>query len=387
MRVLHVLSSVAAVQGGPARSTLAAIRAVHTADPSVTGTLLSTDYRLEPWWEAELRDKLPPAVGLERFPMYGRHTAAFSPGLVGWLRRHVRSYDVVVVRTQLHPLSTAAMWVARAAGVPYVLTPHGTLSTYTFEHRNAAPKRLYFRALDGPLARGAALVQCTTENEAAELVARDPRLTVRVVPHAFEPGPEPRPEPVPGRVVFLSRLDPMKGFNVLLPAMAAVRAARPEAHLVVAGTGTPEYEAHLRAEVARLGLDAAVTFAGFVGGEDKRRALAQAAVFALPSYRENFGIAVVEAMAAGVPVVVSPGVDIGGELARAGAGTVAERTPEAVAQAILALLADPAAARATGQRGRAFVEAAFTPAVVGRKLLDLYHQAASGAVAPAASPS
>ena len=381
MRLLHVLSSVAAVQGGPARSTLAAIRAVHAADPSVTGTLLSTDYRLEDWWGAELRAKLPDGVGLELARFYGRHTAAFSPGLVGWVRRHARDYDVVVVRTQLHPISTAAAWAARAAGVPYVLTPHGTLSDYTFDHRNALPKRLYYRLLDAPLARDAAAVQCTTEAEARQVRARTPGAEVEVVPHAFEPGAAPSPAPVPGRVGFLSRLDPMKGFDVLLPAMARVRAARPDAHLVVAGTGAPDYERHLRDEVERLGLTEAVEFVGFVDGEAKRSFFAQSAAFALPSFRENFGIAVVEAMSAGVPVVVSEGVDLGHEIEAAGAGTVAARTPGAVADALLAFLERPDHALEVGRRGRAYVEGAFAPAAVGRRLLDLYRRAA-GAPAP-----
>lgn len=376
MRVLHVLPSVAAVQGGPAHSTLAAIRAVAQADPDLHGTLLSTDYRLEPEWEAELRDRLPPTVDLVRFPFYGRHTAGFSPALVRWMHRHVRRFDVAVIRAQMHPLSTAAAWTARRRGVPYVLTPHGTLSHYTFAHRNTRPKRLYYRLAERPLIDAAAAVQCTTSNEARELAERGCRAPIRVVPHPFEPESRPASRAVPGRVLFLSRLDPMKGLDVLLPALAIVSTTVPQAHLLIAGTGAPAYEYHLRAEVQRLGLADRVTFVGFARGDAKRALLAEASVFALPSHRENFGIAVVEALAAGLPAVVSPGVDIGGDLAAAGAGTVAARTPEATAEAIAALLSRPEQARAMGAQGRTFVERAFAPEVVGRQLLHLYREAA-----------
>jgi glycosyltransferase involved in cell wall biosynthesis len=155
--------------------------------------------------------------------------------------------------------------------------------------------------------------------------------------------------------------------------MARVQSRVPDAHLVLAGRGAPEYERHLRAEADRLGVRA--TFAGFVEGPAKEALLAEAAVFALPSHRENFGIAVVEAMAAAVPVVVSPGVDLSGDIAAAGGGRVAARTPEAVADALVDLLSDPTAAAEAGRCGRAYVERAFAPAVVGRQLLHLYREA------------
>lgn len=379
MRVLHVITFLAAVRGGPSHSTLAAIGAHLGADDDARATLLATDYRMTASERERVRAALPAAVDLSLHPVFGRHTAAVSPALVRWMAQHVRGYDLVVVRTFMHPLMALAAHMARRARVPYVVTPHGTLSDYTFRHRLSGAKRLYYRAVGGPLVRGAAAVQCTSDTEARELTARDPAAPVRVVPHPFDVGPVPARTPVPGRVLFLSRLDPMKGLDVLLPAFARLRAARPDAHLVLAGSGVADYERGLRREAARLRIADAVSFAGFVQGAAKQALFAEASAFVLPSYRENFGIAVVEAMAAGVPVVVSPGVDIAARIAAAGAGLVAERTPEATADALARLLADADAAEAMGARGRRFVDDAFAPAAVGRQLTALYRDAAGTA--------
>lgn len=382
MRVLHILPSVASVQGGPARSTCATIRAVHLADPGVGGTLLSTDHKLTADWRRWLEGQFPDNVDLRTFHFYGWHTLSFAPGLLGWLRHHVRTYDLVVVRTLLHPISTASAAIARRAGVPYVLTPHGTLSNYTFAHRNTRLKEIYYKHIETRTLAGSAGVQCTTQHEADELLERGCPARVVVIPHPFEG--EQAAEDFgasssdrdPNLVLFLSRLDPMKGFDVLLPAFAQVRMQVPDARLVIAGSGNPGYERSLRQEVERLELTNAVTFVGFVDGEAKATLLRQAAVFVLPSLRENFGIAVVEAMAAGVPVVICREVDISKEVEAFSAGRVVQRTPGAFAEALVALLGDQSTARAMGARGHSLVQDAFAPEVVGPRLLAFYREAA-----------
>ena len=102
-------------------------------------------------------------------------------------------------------------------------------------------------------------------------------------------------------MLFLSRLDTKKGLDLLLQAFARVRGAGQNPALVVAGTGDAAFEAGLRREAARLGIDGDLHWAGFLSGADKLAALADADLFVLPSYSENFGISVVEAMAAGLP--------------------------------------------------------------------------------------
>src|SRR5262249_32721704 len=143
---------------------------------------------------------------------------------------------------------------------------------------------------------------------------------------------------------------------------------RPEVSLVVAGSGEPSYEARVRREVSRLGLESVVRFAGFVDAAEKMSVLAESEILVQPSYQESFGLAVVEAMAAGLPVVVTTGVDLWPLIEARGAGLVAASSPAALADAILRLGGDPVLRAEMGSRGVSLVREEFAPQVIGAQL-------------------
>jgi glycosyltransferase involved in cell wall biosynthesis len=116
----------------------------------------------------------------------------------------------------------------------------------------------------------------------------------------------------------------------------------------------------------------AIEWAGFVSGTAKSGLLARASVFVLPSYSENFGVAVVEAMAAGLPVVISDQIGIHPLVAEGRAGMVTSCSVAALSEALIKLLSDPATARAMGERGRSIALNEFSVPVVSAKLVSLY---------------
>jgi glycosyltransferase involved in cell wall biosynthesis len=142
-------------------------------------------------------------------------------------------------------------------------------------------------------------------------------------------------------------------------------------------------EARARGWVAAEGIGARVTFTGLLSGEAKLAAFRDAACFALPSYSENFGIAVVEAMACGLPVLVSDKVNIWREIAAAEAGRVVPTSVEAVADGLEAILRDPPAAAAMGARARTFVAAHYDWAEIAVRLEAVYRALAEGREPPA----
>lgn len=379
MRVLQVLPSIASESGGPVRSTLANCRALHTVDPVIRLTLATTGKRLEAGWREVFEARMPAGMELEVFPGVGRHAFMVSPRLAVWLWRHVTEFDLVVVRALLHPVSSTAAWIARRRGVPYLVVPHGTLSRYTFEHRRTLIKRAYVRLVERRTLAGAAAIRFTSEAERGEAPSWCATTPSRVITHPYEPrfDQDERRDGKPRQILFLSRLHPKKGIDVLLEALRLVLVEIPAARLILAGSGTASFERHIRSAVRRLGLEEAVKLPGFVEGEEKTRLLAESAVFALPSRQENFGIAVVEAMDAGLPVVISRGVDIWPRVEETQAGIVVEeRTPEAVANALHRLLDDEALRHGMGQNGKQLVRTAFDPKTVGRELTELYRMAA-----------
>jgi glycosyltransferase involved in cell wall biosynthesis len=175
-------------------------------------------------------------------------------------------------------------------------------------------------------------------------------------------------------VLFLSRLDPKKGLELLLEAFAQVVDRRPQTRLLIAGDGRAEYVAQLRRLAHGLGIGSQVVWAGHVEGGRKRAALAAASLFVLPSHSENFGIAAVEAMASGVPVVLTEGVAIAAEVAAAKAGRVTAREPAAIAEAIDAILGDARLRQTLAENARQLASTAFSLEQMGKRLADLYRE-------------
>lgn len=175
-------------------------------------------------------------------------------------------------------------------------------------------------------------------------------------------------------ILFLSRLDPIKGLNLLLPTFAQVREQNPGVTLVLAGDGDPAFVACLQQEAVRLGIASDILWTGFLAGEEKWAALADADVFVLPSYSENFGVAVVEAMALGLPVVVSDQVGIHREIAEAQAGLVVPCDIEELARALIQLIRDDRLRSWMGERGRQLAQTHFSLEAVTGKLINVYKE-------------
>ncbi len=377
LRVVQFLPSVESASGGPVRSTLANCRAAHRADPDMETVWISTRHGLDPAWERELRSSLPTRMSLELFPQFGTHTANLSPALLRWMWHNLAGHHLLVLRALMHPLTSAAGWVARRKGVPYLVVPHGTLSEWTFRHRRRLLKRLYFRLVERGTLEGAAAVRYTSEAERRE--ARRLNFTAEdtVIPHPFEPNEERGPgNRDTDLVLFLSRLDPKKGVDVLLDALSLARKRRPALRLVLAGAGREAFEREVRSMIRERGLQEVVETPGFVTGEEKEALLRRSGVFVLVSEEENFGIAAVEALDAGLPVVISAEVDVAPLVEEYEAGHVVERSPKAVSEAILTVLDEPVRARSMGERGRRLVREQFAPSVVGPRVAELYRMVA-----------
>lgn len=381
MRILQVLPSIKSISGGPPRSTLANCRALHAVDPDVEAVLLTTDEGLETGWREELLSRCPDRMAVQILPGRGRHTTRFSFTLLRWMWQHIDDFDLVVIRALLHPISSAAARVARTRGVPYLLVPHGTLSRYTFSHRHTLLKRLYYRFVDSGTVGEASAIRFTARSEQNEALRLGFDTPGAVIPHPYEPRFDrwSAEDSIPNQLLFLARFAPKKGTDLLLRAMPIVLREKPETSLVLAGAGSVRHESKLRTQIRRLGLERSVELPGFVGGKEKHRLLLESSIFVLPSEQENFGISVVEAMDAGLSVVITKGVDIWPEISDARAGIVLEeRTPEALATAILELLSDGYDQDGMERRGRELVRTAFNPEKVGREVSRLYWAAARG---------
>ena len=265
--------------------------------------------------------------------------------------------------------------------MPYVVRPLGTLAAYGVRHRHPRLKRASLAWVEGPILRHAAFVHCTSQSELLEARALGIAFRGGVIPLGVEPSLEsvrvadrwPAGPRGTGRIVlYLSRIDPKKNLEGLLRAFAMVAPSRPDVTLRIAGDGPTAYVAGLKALASALSIADRVAWLGHVDGDAKRTALATADVFALPSLSENFGIAVVEAMLAGLPCILGHGVGIAAQAREAGACLVVAPEPDAIAAALAQSLDDDTGRRRMGERGRALAQREYSTATMAARLMDLY---------------
>jgi glycosyltransferase involved in cell wall biosynthesis len=304
----------------------------------------------------------------------GVGTFTASPALWHWLARSHRHYDYVHIHGLLNPISSIAATICACAARPFAIRPFGTLSRYTFQYRRAFLKRAYFAMLDRPNIRRAAALHFTTESERDEARWHGLAFGHRafVIPPPYIGAADDTTRRPPRRAItalFMGRIHPVKNLEALIAAWEHVRKAHPCGRLIIAGDGDDRYACSLRSAVRARSLEGSIEFRGFQTGQAKAALLQLADVFVLPSHHENFGITVLEAIAAGVPVVLSPAVQLAPFVLEHGLGVVA-RTPTEMANAIVHCFGDANVDRA--RAGRNIVLQRFSPRVVGQQLFGMY---------------
>jgi len=263
----------------------------------------------------------------------------YSPRFADWIGSHGSEYDAVVVHGLWRYTSVGAWRALRGRDIPYFVFAHGMLDpyfkqAYPWKH---AQKKLCWMAAESRVVRDArgVLFTCEEERLRARATFRPYRCRERVVGLGIAlPAGDPAVQrktfldAYPGlsgtrMVLFLGRIHPKKGCDLLIEAFARVACRDPLLRLVIAGPDECGWQADLVSLASQLGVSARVMFTGPLYGEVKWGALRSAEVLALPSHTENFGITVVEALACGVPVLISNEVNIWREIDADGAGLVA----------------------------------------------------------------
>jgi glycosyltransferase involved in cell wall biosynthesis len=210
-----------------------------------------------------------------------------------WLRRNGSAFDVVHVHGLLNPISSLSSRECVRNGWPVVVRPFGTLSAYTIAHRRSALKQLYFAMLERRTLRRVSAVHFTTAVERDESLGHGIAWGARafVIPPSVgnRPAVSERSARTSSNVLVIARLNPVKHLELLLDAWPLVLQSISNAQLVIAGDGDSAY---VRALHQKARSCQSVHFAGAVEGARKQQLLEESDLFVLPSFHENFGIAV-----------------------------------------------------------------------------------------------
>lgn len=382
MKILHVIPSVGPSRGGPSF----AIRAIASglAGRGMETHVATTDDNGPERLDVRFGQPVNEAGAVYWY--FPRQTSFYlcSIPFTVWLWRHASDYSLIHIHALFSWCSNVAALIARYKGVPYVIRPYGVLNRWGMENRRPRLKRLSFALIEKRVLQNAAFIQYTTEQERIEAVECGFRDKPVIIPNPVDfpngSGGIPEeylraryPELRARRIVlFLSRIDRKKGLDLLIPAFHGVLKTIPDAALVIAGDGDRALIETMRNQCRELAIEDSVYWPGFLNGEAKQGALREADVFVLPSYSENFGIAVIEAMAAAVPVIITDQVGICREVGEGKAGLVTAAAFEPLRDAIVRLLSDESFRAALGQNGRALARSHFAPAVAIDKLMKAY---------------
>jgi glycosyltransferase involved in cell wall biosynthesis len=355
MRILHVVPTYlpAVRYGGPIHAVHGLCRALARAGHEVSVLTTSVD---GPRDSAVPHDKAVnlDGVSVHYFPSHLMRRLYVSTPLARALPDAVRRADIVHLHSVFLWPTLAAARVAREAKVPYVLSPRGMLVGELIRRRNALIKRAWIALFERKNVEQAAAVHCTSELERSELLALGltPRELI-VVPNGVDlpdtaPAPHRHSREGGNPVLYLGRINWKKGLDRLIEAMRDV----PNARLVIAGNDEENLTPGLQRQAHAAGIADRVQFVGYVEGAAKDKLLTEAGVLVLPSVSENFGNAVLEAMAHGCPVVVTKDVGLAQDIQASGAGVVTDGDPPALGRAIASLLGDSARRAAAGAAAR-----------------------------------
>ena len=345
LKILQIVPSISLVYGGPSQMVRGFSQALSAAGAEVT--ILTTDSNGDVD-EAPLDVPLGVPVKEENYTVYYFRCSPFrrykfSLDLLSWLWEHAQDYDLAHVHALFSPVSSFSATVLRQRGLPYLMRPLGTLDPADLSKKKQF-KQLYAAVLERPNLAGAAAIHFTSEQEARVSERFGTDTPGMVLPLGVNPLPPvaheidvyeeleiPRDRPL---LLFMSRLDPKKGIDLLIPALETLQQEGLNFHLVMCGANPQDraYEQSVYQQVQESELRSHVTLTGYVAGDRKAALLQAADLFVLPSYYENFGISVAEAMLAGSPVVISDQVHIWDTIQQTESGWICECTVDSLTQ-------------------------------------------------------
>ncbi|MBF2066448.1 MAG: glycosyltransferase [Calothrix sp. C42_A2020_038] len=381
MKILLVIPGISPVYGGTSKIAIELAQAlgrrricIDIVTTNANG-LNDLDVPLETWLAHDY-------YRIQYFPRWHIGDYKLSASLTKWLFHNVVNYNLVhTIAVFSYPVSITHL-ACKIHRIPYINNPQGMLEPWALTYK-AWKKKLYFNLIEKAALNNASAIQMLNLAEAQNVKPLQLKAPFVTVPngincHEFEKqhGPEAFYEKFPhtrGKtlILFLARIDPKKGLDLLAPAFAQALAKFDNAHLIVAGPDNTGFLPTAQDFFAQAGCLNAVTFTGMLTGAIKHAALAAASIYVAPSYSEGFSMSVLEGMASGLPCIITKGCNFP-EAANTKTAIVVDIESDAIANGLIACLSNPEQAKAMGERARKFVFEKYTWDKVASQMQQVY---------------
>lgn len=386
MRILQIIPSISLVYGGPSQMVLglSAALAFRGIDVTIITTDSNGDIGQHPL-DVPLNQPLQQnGYQIIYFRCYPWRRYKFSFSLLQWLNENARQFDLAHIHALFSPVTTFAATIARYHHLPYIIRPCGMLDPADLQKKKRL-KQIYATLLERPNLAGAAAIHFTSKEEAKiserfglGSTGKMPVPQDLVIPLGVRADfySDILPDSEIPIILFMSRIEPKKGLELLISALESILAEGINFHFILAGSNPQDagYETKIKEKIQNSSLGKSTTITGFVSGDSKIALLRKADLFVLPSYYENFGIAVAEAMAAGVPVAISDRIHIAEDIQQAEAGWVGPLEVGAIANSIKSALLNPQERQRRGLNGQEYARKHYNWEDIAQQTIDAYQE-------------
>ena len=324
---------------------------------------------------------------LRPFEFVGRTGWQISLTMTKALKENLKKFDVTHIHAVWNYSTGVTAHYCRKVGKPYIITPRGTIYPYTLGNR-AWKKLPYFKLIAKRDLQSASAIHYTTEDELEKchsfLGFQNKAVVVPNGVDLAEFNDLPSREMLKDRypelsnkkiILFLGRINWKKGLDILVQSFGMLKREKNDLHLLIVGNDENCYESKVRKWIKEEGLIDNVTFTGLLTGHEKLEAYAGSDVFVLPSYSENFGMSVIEAMACGLPVIISDQVGLYKEVEKAKAGVVISTDATHLAESITSLLNNAGMQEELRKNGGMLVKEKFTWDKISEQMIKTYKSA------------
>ncbi|MBD2772379.1 glycosyltransferase [Iningainema tapete] len=381
MNILIVIPALGNVYGGPSKSTVELAQTIGSRGVSVdiVATNANGDRTLDVPLHTWIQEKY---YRIQYFHYWNILDYKLTFSLTTWLFQNVSNYDLVHTNAIFSYPVLPAYWACKLRKVPYIITPHGMLEPWALAYKSWK-KKLYFNLLEKPALQNASAVQMLAYTEAERIQGLNLKTPLVIVSNGihcsnfeklpdvelfYQHFPQTRNKKL---ILFLGRIDPKKGLDLLANAFAKVREQFPHTHLIIAGPDNIGFLSTAKSYFVYSNCYEAVTFTGMLTGSIKYAALAAANIYVAPSYSEGFSISVLEGMAAGLPCVMTVACNFP-EAALAQAARVVNIDANEIANALIQYLTNPQQALEIGNRARQFIFNHYTWEQIATKMIEVY---------------
>jgi len=377
-KVLHVIPAIAPRYGGPSQVVLEMCRNLLSegVDTVLATTNADVDNQLQvKLGELDLYKEVPTIFFSKDFS----ESFKFSSKLAKWLHSHVRDFDLVHIHAIFSHSSLTAGRACQKYRVPYIVRPLGSLDPWSLKRKRFLKYLLWSIGARRMLLRASVIHFTTTEERmlASKLIRLNNGEVIPLgIDDSFIKAKRNGSQNANSKkyVLSLSRIDPKKGLELFIDSFLRIIKVNEfkDWELIIAGDGDTKYVNKLKSYINKNDAHSRIFLTGWLNQDEKIEYLKNASLLAMPSYQENFGLSAVEAMACGVPVLVSEHVNLKNEINSAKAGWVVELNRDSIENALMEILRDKDVRKERGKLGKDLVKSKFTWPIVTKQLIELY---------------